>query len=148
MIHFGQIVVFDAILMKPSILDGESLEEYTALEESLYAEFKPTSSLECHDVDAMVRAEWSMRRARRMMEAITSVSTGSSEDMKRLKLMERYYKGHEKSFAMAKRALEDTRKHDRTMEKLKARAAAATKSRDRQWEQVLKKMPTLTDWVN
>lgn len=135
----------------PYILDGESVEEFTALTESMYAEFAPTSDGERRIVDEMVQHEWYMRRALRMqqtLESIRSADNGGEVDEKRLKLVARYYKTHERAFTHSKKFLESLRKHRRTMDAMVEREANATKKRDHQWEQLLKKMRPLTDWVN
>jgi hypothetical protein len=149
MIHFVQIVLAVAMQMKPNILEGESLEDFNALKESLYAQFEPATFTERMQVDMMIQHEWYMRRALRMQQHLSAVGAEDAEpDAKRLNLVARYYKTHERSYAQAKRALESMRKHQRQMESMDEKLAAEKKRRQRQWEQILKKMPTLTDWVN
>jgi hypothetical protein len=134
---------------KPNILEGESLEEFNALSEQLHSQFEPLTETERSLVDMMLHHEWFMRRALRMQQALTAAApAGTEPDPKRLNVVVRYYKTHERAFAQTKRELENMRKHKRRMETLSDREAAATKNRQRQWEQILKKMPTLTDWVN
>jgi hypothetical protein len=134
---------------KPNILEGESPEDLNTLSESLYSQLQPATETERALVDMMVHHEWFMRRALRMQQALTAATpAGTEPDAKRLNLVERYYKTHERAYAQSKRELDSMRKHKRRMEALSDREAAATKSRQRQWEQILKKMPTLTDWVN
>jgi hypothetical protein len=96
----------------------------------------------------MIHHEWMMRRAVRMRETLLAASRDEEADPKRLNVVERYYKHHERSFASAKRELESMRKHKKKIEALAAKQAASSRNQQRQWEQLLKKMPTLTDWVN
>lgn len=129
-------------MSKPlNILESESVEEYDALTASLKAEFAPTTETERMLVEMMVQHEWLMRRAIRMQQHLDAVSQGAQPDMKRLKLVVRYYKTHERAYAQAKRELENMRKH-------KTKIDRALDAEQRQWEQILKKMPTLTNWVN
>jgi hypothetical protein len=133
----------------PNILEGESLEEFNALSESLHSQFEPATETESALVDMLIQHEWYMRRALRMQQHLKAAVAGDSEpEAKRLNLVVRYYKTHERAYAQTKRQLEELRKHKRRMDALTDRESAATKSRQRQWEQILKKMPTLTDWVN
>jgi len=129
---------------KPNILEGESLEDFNALSESLLQQFEPVTETERSMVDMLIQHEWFMRRALRMQQALSS----AEPDAKRLNVVARYYKTHERAYAQTKRELENMRKHKRRMDAMTDREAAASKSRQRQWEQILKKMPTLTDWVN
>jgi len=134
---------------KPNILEGESVEDFNALSESLQQQFEPATETERSLVDMLIQHEWFMRRALRMQQSLSSAAQGDAEpDAKRLNLVARYYKTHERAYAQTKRELENMRKHKRRMDALSDREAAASKSRQRQWEQILKKMPTLTDWVN
>ncbi len=97
-------------------------------------------------VDMMVQHEWLMRRAVRMQQALlASVADESQVDPKRLSLVVRYYRTHERGAAQAKRELETMRKYKRKTDKA---VAASTTRQQRQWEQILKEMPTLTNWVN
>ncbi len=133
--------------MKPTILEGESLEEFNNLSQEMYSLHAPINDAERRMVDMMIQHEWLMRRALRMQQHLTPPD-GSEPDEKRLKLFVQYYKTHERSYAFAKRQLDDMRKHMRQMEALNNRRIAEQKKHQRQWEQILKKMPTLTDWVN
>jgi hypothetical protein len=133
----------------PHILEGESLEEFNALSESLRAQFEPATESERMLVDMLTQHEWYMRRALRMQQHLSdTLSEDGTPDTKRLNLVARYYKTHERAYAQAKRELENMRKHKRKMDALNDRAAADSRNTQRQWEQILKKMPTLTDWVN
>jgi len=134
---------------KPNILEGESLEDFNALSENLQQQFEPATETERSLVDMLIQHEWFMRRALRMQQALSAAGQGAAEpDTKRLNVVARYYKTHERAYAQTKRELENMRKHKRRMDAMSDREAAASKNRQRQWEQILKKMPTLTDWVN
>jgi hypothetical protein len=134
---------------KPNILEGESLEEFNALSESLRSQFEPATETERSLVDMMIHHEWFMRRALRMQQTLSASGPGGAEpDTKRLNVVARYYKTHERAYAQTKRELESMRKHKRRMDAMSEREEAASKSRQRQWEQILKKMPTLNQWVN
>jgi hypothetical protein len=124
-----------------NILESESVEEYDALAASLNAEFAPSTETECMLVEMMIQHEWLMRRAIRMQQQLDAAARDVQPDMKRLKLVVRYYKTHERAYAQAKRELENMRKH-------KTKMARTLDAAQRQWEQILKKMPTLTNWVN
>jgi hypothetical protein len=129
-----------------NILAGESEEEFNSLSASLHAEFQPATETERMLVDMMVHHEWLMRRAVRMQQALVdAVADEAQVDPKRLSVIVRYYKTHERGAAQAKRELESIRKYKRKREKA---MAAHTTREQRQWEQLLKKMPTLTNWVN
>jgi hypothetical protein len=143
MIHFSQGVFCSQFAMsKPmNILESESVEEYDALSASLISEFAPTTETERLLVEMMIQHEWLMRRAIRMQQHLDAAAQSAQPDMKRLKLVVRYYKTHERSYAQAKRELENMRKHKTKMDR-------ALDAEQRQWEQILKKMPTLTNWVN
>lgn len=134
-------------MSKPTnILAGESEEEFDSLSASLHAEFKPATETERMLVDMMVHHEWLMRRAVRMQQSLMAAAPDESQvDPKRLSLIVRYYRTHERGVAQAKRELDSMRKYKRKGER--AIAAHATREQ-RQWEQILKKMPTLTNWVN
>lgn len=134
-------------MSKPlNILESESLEEFDQLSASLHAEFKPVTETERFLVDMMIQHEWLMRRALRMQQTlIASAADQSQVDPKRLGLVVRYYRTHERSATQAKRELESIRKQKRKVEK--ALAEASTREQ-RHWEQILKKMPTLSSWVN
>jgi ribulose kinase len=129
-----------------NILAGESAEEFDALSAQFHAEFQPATETERMLVDMMVQHEWLMRRAVRMQQALlASVADESQVDPKRLSLVVRYYRTHERGAAQAKRELETMRKYKRKTDKA---VAASTTRQQRQWEQILKEMPTLTNWVN
>lgn len=125
-----------------NILEGESVEEFDALNQRLHSEFAPASETERVLVEIMVQHEWFMRRALRMQQALSSsLSDDSRVDSKRLNAVVRYYRSHERAYSQTKRQLETLRKHKRKVE-------ADSLYEQRQWEQVLKKMPTLSNWVN
>lgn len=127
---------------QPHILEGESVAEFDALSASLQAEFSPATETERLLVDMMVQHEWLMRRALRMQQQLAAaVSDESKIDAKRLSVVVRYYRTHERAYAQAKRELE-------SMRKLKRKSTIGVTRDQRQWEQILKKMPTLTNWVN
>ncbi len=134
-------------MSKPlNILESESLEEFDTLSASLHAEFQPATETERFLVDMMIQHEWLMRRAIRMQQALMASAPDQSQvDPKRLGLVVRYYRTHERSALQAKRELESIRKQKRKVEK--ALTDAGTRDR-RNWEQILKKMPTLSSWVN
>jgi hypothetical protein len=129
-----------------NILNGESVEEFDALSASLKTEFEPATETERWLVDIMIQHEWLMRRGIRMQQTLDSAASGG--DPKRLKLVVRYYKSHERAYASAKRELETMRKDRRKLEAAAGREAVEARNQQRQWEQLLKKMPTLTNWVN
>jgi hypothetical protein len=126
-----------------NILAGESVEEFDALSATLRSEFEPATETECLLVDMMIQHEWLMRRALRMQQHLESSGSGLPPDLKRLKLVARYYKTHQRAYAQAKRELEHMRQA-----KHKADVSADSRKEQRQWEQILRKMPTLTNWVN
>ncbi len=129
-----------------NILAGESAEEFDALNAAYKAEHQPTTETERTLVEMMVQHEWMMRRALRMQQSlIDAVADESQVDAKRMNVVLRYYKTHERGAEQAKRQLESMRKFKRKHDQ--AVAAHATREQ-RQWEQILKKMPTLSNWVN
>lgn len=129
-----------------NILETESLEEFDNLSATFQAELKPATETERFLVDMIIQHEWLMRRALRMQQTLVASATDQSQvDPKRLGLVIRYYRTHEKSALQAKRELDSIRKHRRKVEK--ALAEASTREH-RHWEQILKKMPTLSSWVN
>ena len=131
------------------ILEGESVEDFDALSKKIHAEFDPVTHTERTLVEMLVQHEWLMRRAVRMQEVLeAAIADGMESDPKRTALVQRYFKSHRKAFADTKRQLENMRKFKKKMDALETRAAATTNLRQRQWEQVLKKMPPLTNWVN
>ena len=127
---------------QPHILEGESVAEFDALSASLHSQFAPTTETERLLVDMLVHHEWLMRRALRMQQQLTAAAGDESKvDPKRMHVVVRYFRTHERAYAQTKRELESIRKFKRKV------ATAATRDQ-RQWEQILKKMPTLTNWVN
>jgi hypothetical protein len=136
-----------------NILDGESVEEFDALSASLKSEFEPATETERMLVEMMIQHEWLMRRALRMQQLLDDSAGEAPPDPKRLKLVVRYFKTHERGYAQAKRELENLRKN-RSKAQAAARSTrlpvvtAESRGDQRQWEQILRKMPTLTNWVN
>lgn len=137
-------------MSKPqNILESESVEEFDALSKSLQLEFKPATETERLLVDMMIQHEWLMRRALRMQQQlIAGVADESRVDPKRLNLVVRYYRTHERAYSQAKRELENMRKNKRKAETTAVKQGANSQREQRQWEQILKKMPTLSNWVN
>jgi hypothetical protein len=134
---------------QPHILESESVEEFDALSASLRSELQPATETERTLVEMMIQHEWLMRRALRMQQQLTAaVGDESLVDPKRLQVVVRYYRTHERGYSQAKRQLESLRKHNRRVEKAVVRQSADSRHDQRQWEQILKKMPTLTNWVN
>ena len=135
------------------IIPGESVEEFDALSASMQAEYQPATVTERYLVDSIIQHEWLMRRALRMQEALLASAPSEDDvDPKKLTIVMRYYKTHERSCERAKRELDSLRKQQRKTEKAMQtqgeRESAAVRREQRQWEQILKKMPTLTNWVN
>lgn len=137
-------------MSKPlNVLPGESVEEYEALAANVKAEYNPTTESERLLVEMMIQHSWLMRRALRMQQQLeASVEHVTEIDPKRMNLVDRYYKTHERAYSQAKRQLDSMRSQRRKAEKAAARQAADARHNQRQWEQILKKMPTLTNWVN
>ncbi len=136
-----------------NILDGESVEEFDALSATFHADLQPTTETERFLVDMMVQHEWLMRRAVRMQHALlSSVSNEAEVDPKKLGVVVRYYRTHERAAAEARRQLDSMRKQKLKEEKanvaMATRETAHQRRQQRQWEQILKKMPPLTNWVN
>ena len=139
-----------SVMSKPlHVLEGESAEEFEALSASVQAEFMPVTETERMLVEMMIQHEWLMRRALRMQQQIAATPAEEAKaDPKRLNLVVRYYRTHERAYSQAKRELESLRGQKRKAEKASVRKSANPRNDQRQWEQILKKMPTLTDWVN
>jgi hypothetical protein len=132
-----------------NLLEGESVEEFDALSQSLQSEFKPATETERSLVEMMIQHEWLMRRALRMQQDLNAAASDASKvDSKRLHLVVRYYRAHERGYSQAKRNLESLRKNRRVSEKHADKKFAEASADQPQWEQILKKMPTLSNWVN
>jgi|GEM_PF-5946902 len=138
---------------KVIILEGESVEEFDSLCVRMQAEFQPATEREHFLVDQIIQHEWLMRRGLRMQQhLLEGLESEADADPKRMRLVVRYYETHERAATRAKRELESMRRQHLKAQKAQSqnadRQSAAARRVQRQWEQLLKKMPTLSNWVN